>query len=169
MRVDVRVSVNIFYVPAQPFTWRFVSARSRCGAERILQLSPATPSRDRACRCAFFRGSVQTLVLHFSTLSRGSACRRAPAVVRRIPTLRFSSFGEFFTSSMHPLRGSSSGLAWKLFFWWKRYKLSTRNALLPTWDGNCSFGVQTLYAECSSSSLAWKLLFGSTCSLQKHL
>ena len=35
--------------------------------------------------------------LAFSTQSRGAECRRAPAVVRRAPTLCFSSFGRVFS------------------------------------------------------------------------
>ena len=46
------------------------------------------------------------------------------------------------------------------------YKLSTRIALPAAGLGNCSFGVQTQYAERSSSGRAWKLLFRSRNSIR---
>ena len=73
----------------------------RCGAH--LQLSRATPNRDRACRCAFFRGSVFHVALRVGALQLWcGAYRRCVSRVLEV----------FLTSSMNPLWGSCGSKRW---------------------------------------------------------
>ena len=51
--------------PSNPFTWRCVSARSRCGAERIYNLAVQPQTGIVRVDVRFFRRSVQTFYLHF--------------------------------------------------------------------------------------------------------
>ena len=94
-----------------PFTWSCVSAILLwCGAH--LQLSRTTPNGDRACRCAFFHGSVHIFHLHFQlnrvALSVGELplwCGAHRRCVSRV-------LEEFLVSSMNSLGGSCGSKHW---------------------------------------------------------
>ena len=124
VRVDVRFSVDpdpckLSTCIFNPFTWCCVSAHSRCGAE---QLSRATPNRDRACRCALFRGSVQTFYLHFQPFH----------VALRVGALPLRCGPHLQLSRATPNRDRACRCA---FFRGSVFHVALRVGALPLWCG----------------------------------